>query len=51
MPDHKSTTVSDTKLAKNIIVKLLNEIFELHKSANEKKMEKFAQENDIKFIL
>ena len=47
MPDHKSTTVSDTKLAKNIIVKLLNEIFELHKSANEK----FAQENDIKFIM
>lgn len=49
-PDYDSAIVNDTKLTKNTIWKLLNEIFELDKDANKKKKEKmFEQENDIKF--
>ena len=41
-------TQNDTKLIKNTIWKLLNEIFEPDKNVNEEKMKMFSQENDIK---
>lgn len=49
-PSSRSSIVNDEKLTKKkTIWKLLNEIFELDKDANEEKMEMFNRENDIKF--
>ena len=48
MPFENSSIIKDTKLSKNTIEKLLNEIFSVNKDENEKEVEKFAEEMDIK---
>ena len=48
MPFENSSTIKGTKLSKKTIEKLLNEIFSLNRDENEKEVEKFAEEKDIK---
>ena len=48
MPLENSSIIKDTKLSKRTIKKLLNEIFSLNRDENQKEMEKFAKEKDIK---
>ena len=48
MPFENSSIIKDTKLSKKTIEKLLNEIFSLNRDENEKEVEKFAEEKDIK---
>ena len=48
MPFENSSIIKDIKLSKKTIEKLLNEIFSLNKDENEKEVEKFAGEKDIK---
>ena len=44
----ENTSIKDTKLSKKTIEKLLNEIFSLNRDENEKEVEKFTEEKDIK---
>ena len=48
MPLENSSIIKDTKLSKKTIEKLLNEIFSLSRDENEKEVEKFAEEKEIK---
>ena len=43
-----SSIIKDTKLSKKTIEKLSNEIFSLNRDENQKEVEKFAEEKDIK---
>ena len=48
VPYENSSIVEDEKLTKKTIEKILNEIFSLNRETNEKIMENFAKEKDIK---
>ena len=48
MPFENSSIIKDTKLSKKTIEKLLNDIFSLNRDENQKEVEKFAEEKDIK---
>ena len=48
MPFENSSIIKDAKLSKKTVKKLLNEIFSLNRDENEKEVEKFAEEKDIK---
>ena len=48
MPFENSLIIKDTKLSKKTIEKLLKEIFSLNRDENEKEVEKFTEEMDIK---
>ena len=48
VPYENSSIVEDKKLTKKTVEKILNEIFSLDRETNEKIMENFAKENDIK---
>ena len=48
VPFEKMSIIKDAKLSKKAIEKLLNEIFSLNRDQNEKEVEKFAEEKDIK---
>ena len=48
MPVDGSKIINDKKLSKSTLKKLLNEIFSLDRDKNEKLIEQFADENDIR---
>ena len=48
VPYENSSIVDDKKLTKKTVEKILNEIFSLDRETNEKIMENFAKEKDIK---
>ena len=48
VPYENSSIVEDKKLTKKTVEKILNEIFSLDRETNEKIVENFAKENDIK---
>ena len=48
MPFEDSSVLKDAKLSKRTVEKLLNEIFSLDRDRNEKQIEKFAKEKNIK---
>lgn len=48
-PSPESNIINDRKLTKNIISKLLNEMFSLNRSVNEENMKTLSEENSIKF--
>ena len=48
MPFENSSIIKDAKLSKKTVKKLLNKIFSLNRDENEKEVEKFAEEKDIK---
>ena len=50
VPYENSSIVEDKKLTKKTVEKILNEIFSLDRETNEKIMENFAKEKDIKRV-
>ena len=48
-PSPESNIINDRKLTKNIISKLLNEMFSLNRSVNKENTKTLSEENSIKF--
>ena len=51
LPDHKSSILNNETSTKKTKLKLLNKIFELNGDINERKVDEFAEEDNINLIV